>query len=296
MADYLKDLPDDFNPGPLDLDQPLDNQVALLKLQADLSGADVQGGFGGKAWAWLPGKENILLFNTYGIGCSRLEYDRESHSWHFSHREALFYLDPVTNEVLKTWKNPMTGKTVEVIPILNDPVNRIYPIEGGRFAPPYPYVVNGDNLVFQVDVLRAEHNTMSRAEYPLHSQQDVYQSGELWAIRGSLAEINDPERTSASCHTAWGRLAMWLPFMEMGDTPGFMIYHSQSFKLANGWQDLPEHIHSYVEQNHPIYFKAPEKFLGMAANDNSWTYSKKIIDKRRKEAGLGFADSVFEID
>lgn len=45
MADYLKDLPDDFNPGPLDLDQPLDNQVALLKLQADLSGADVQGGF-----------------------------------------------------------------------------------------------------------------------------------------------------------------------------------------------------------------------------------------------------------
>lgn len=131
MANYLKDLPDDFNPGPLDLDQPLDNQVALLKLQADLSGADVQGGFGGKAWAWLPGKENILLFNTYGIGCSRLEYDRESHSWHFSHREALFYLDPVTNEVLKTWKNPMTGKTVEVIPILNDPVNRIYPIEGG---------------------------------------------------------------------------------------------------------------------------------------------------------------------
>ena len=44
MANYLKDLPDDFNPGPLDLDQPLDNQVALLKLQADLSGADVQGG------------------------------------------------------------------------------------------------------------------------------------------------------------------------------------------------------------------------------------------------------------
>ena len=34
----------------------------------------------------------------------------------------------------------------------------------------------------------------------------------------------------------------------------------------------------------------------MAANDNSWTYSKKIIDKRRKESGLGPEDSVFEID
>ena len=56
MRNYLRNLPDGFNPGPLDLDRPLDNQIALLKLQADLSGADVQGGFGGKAWAWLPGK------------------------------------------------------------------------------------------------------------------------------------------------------------------------------------------------------------------------------------------------
>ena len=63
MANYLKDLPDGFNPGPLDLDKPLDNQIALLKLQADFSGADVQGGFGGQAWAWLPGKENILFLS-----------------------------------------------------------------------------------------------------------------------------------------------------------------------------------------------------------------------------------------
>ena len=98
----------------------------------------------------------------------------------------------------------MTDKTVEVVPILNDPVNRIYPIEGGRFAPPYPYVVNGDNLVFHVDVLRAEQNSMSRDEYPLHSQQDVYQSGELWAIRGSWSEINDPEINSDSCQPAGG--------------------------------------------------------------------------------------------
>ena len=111
LENYLKDLPGGFNPGPLDLDKPLDNQIALLKLQADFSGADVQGGFGGQAWAWLPGKENILLFNTYGIGCSRLEYDRDSHSWHFSHREALFYLDPITNEVLKTWKNLEGGSS-----------------------------------------------------------------------------------------------------------------------------------------------------------------------------------------
>ena len=54
MAKYLDPLPPGFNPGPLDMDKPLDNQVALLKLQADLSGEPVIGIFPGKAWLWIP--------------------------------------------------------------------------------------------------------------------------------------------------------------------------------------------------------------------------------------------------
>ena len=47
MAKFLDPLPPGFNPGPLDLEKPLDNQVALLKLQADLSGEPVIGIFPG---------------------------------------------------------------------------------------------------------------------------------------------------------------------------------------------------------------------------------------------------------
>ncbi len=67
MAKFLDQLPPGFNPGPLDLEKPLDNQVALLKLQADLSGEPVIGIFPGKAWLWIPGENNYEAFHTYGI-------------------------------------------------------------------------------------------------------------------------------------------------------------------------------------------------------------------------------------
>jgi hypothetical protein len=286
-------MPEGFRNGPLDLAKPLDNLIALLKLQADLSGAPVYGGFPGKAWAWVPGEGNVLLFNTYGIGASRLEWNSEEQVFRLYHREALYYCDPQSGEVLDVWTNPLTGARLEVLHILNDPVNRVYTLQGGPFAPPYPYLTSGDRIVFQLDVLRGtEQSPMSRKEYPLHAQQDLYQSGELWAITGSLAEINDPKVTSASCHTSWKRVSPWRPFMEMGNRPGLMIYHSQAFKFMDGWSELPEPIRRHTEKNHPRYLEPPTAWQGPGKNENTWTYSKKEIDRRRT-AGRGRNGSVF---
>lgn len=287
-------MPEGFRSGPLDLAKPLDNLIALLKLQADLAGKPVYSGFPGKAWGWVPDEGNYLLFNTYGIGASRLEYDEASKAFRFIHREALFYCDPKTGEVLEDWVNPLTGSRVEVLHILNDPVNRLYTLSGGPFAPPYPYMTNGDRLIFQLDVLRStEKSPLTRKDYPVHAQQDLYQSGELWAITGSLAEVDDPAVTSASCHTSWKRLSMWLPFMEMGNRPGVMVYHSQSFKFMNGWSELPDNIRRYVEKNQPKYLEPPATWEGLGKNETTWSYSKKVIDERRA-AGKARNGKVFE--
>jgi hypothetical protein len=289
-------MPAEFRPGSLELARPLDNLVALLKLQADLSGKPVFSGFPGKAWAWVPDEGNYLLFNTYGIGASRLEFSEADNAFHFMHREALFYCDPRSGDVLEEWQNPLTGSRVEVLHILNDPVNRLYTLSGGPFAPPYPYMVNGDRLVFQIDVLRStEKSPITRKEYPLQAQQDLYQSGELWAITGSMKEVNDPRVTSASCHTSWKRLSMWLPFMEMGNRPGVMVYHSQSFKFMQGWSELPAKIRTHVETNHPQYLEPPSSWQGLSRNETTWSYAKKVIDERRA-AGKVRGGSVFGRD
>lgn len=290
-ADGHSGIPADF-----DSMDPETNLKTLLKIQGDLSGADVMSGFGGKAWMWIPGEANFLAFQTYGIGTTRLDYQGDG-VWNFHHREVLYYMDPKTGEILDTWTNPVTGRTVEVLHILNDPVNRISRVSGGFRSPPFDHEIHGDRIVFQIDVFRAQDNPISREEYPLHSQQDVYQSCELWAISSSVSEVANPDVTSASNHTAWARNGMWLPFMEMGNRLGHMVYHSQSFKLMNGAAELPKHIREYTEKNHPKYLEAPREWKGLSENENTWSYSKKIIDEKREQGrgGPGGKGSVFGI-
>lgn len=118
----------------------------------------------------------------------------------------MYYLDPDTGEILEDWVNPYTGKRVEVMHILNDPVHRFYAFAGGRFAFPWPYTVMGDDLVFRISVFSFRDSVMPRLDYPLHSADNKYQAAELWTMNGRVSEVMNPDITSASCVTSWSRL------------------------------------------------------------------------------------------
>lgn len=275
----------------LDLDDAEDNLMALLKLQADISGKDVIGGFPGVVYSWVPGEGNTPLFKTYGIGASHVE--QVDDGWRFYHRELLYYLDPVTGEILQEWDNPFTGHRVEVMHILNDPVNRFYSLQGGPIPFPWPYEVHGDDLVFRISFFRFTESVMPRANYPVHSAHDMYQSGELWGMMGRLSQVMDPDVTSASCVTSWSRVSQWVPFMEMGDRPGSLVFHSHAYKLLGGAQELPANILEYTEQNHPKYLESPKTWAGLSDNRSQMTETKKEIDRRTGSSGP--AGTVFEI-
>ncbi len=262
----------------LNLDEPEDNLKALIKLQADLSGADAIGGFPGEVWGWVPGEGNRLLFRSYGIGASHVE--RVDNGWRFYHREVMYYLDPETGEILQDWINPYTGKRVEVLHILNDPVHRFYAISGGRFAAPFPYTVHDDDLVFRISVFSFRDSVMPRIEYPLHSANNKYQAAELWIMNGRVNEVMNPDVSSASCVTSWARVGQWLPFMEMGNRPGIMVYHSESYKLLRGVAELPDDIRRYTEKHHPEYLESPKTWQSLQLNESQLTESKKYIDKQ----------------
>jgi hypothetical protein len=274
----------------------------MIKLQADLSGAETFGGFAGDVWAWVPNEGNFHVFNTYGIGASHVEYRPAERAWRFYHREALLYLDPQTNEILDSWYNPFTERRVEVLHIINEHVNRYYEVGGkddtnlrnrkGGINFPRPYEVHGDNLLFRVSFYRLEDNVMPRKDYPLHSQSDKYQTTELWGMIGRLSEIMDPDVTSASCVTSWSRIAGWLPFMEMGDRPGQMIYHSHAYKMNDGPAELPDNIRAFFEKDYPEYFESPQEWSTDAERVSTWTYSKDLIDRRRA-VGLKASETPF---
>lgn len=279
-------------PGSLDLNDPADNCTALLKMQADISGADAMGGFPGEVWAWVPGEGNYHMFNTFGLGVSHVEFDAAMNGWKFFHREALLYLDRETGEVMDHWYNRFTRRNVEVLPILNEHVSRFYALEGGPFPFPWTYETHGDSLVFRISVFRLEENPLSRTEYPLHSQSDHYQTGELWGMIGRLSEVMDPDVTSASCVTSWSRISGWLPFMEMGNRPGQIVYHSHSYKLQSSVTELPAKVRNWFEKNAPEYFESPREWTTPEQRIGVWNYSKELIDERRR-AGLGPDETPF---
>jgi len=265
----------------LDLDDPDTNFRAMLKLRADLAGKDCLFAFPGVAWAMVPQEKNHLCFKTFGIGASRIEEVPEG--WRIYSREVLYYLDPATGAILDTWKNPfLGGREVEVMHIANDPVNGVFARQGSPIlSPPYPYVSAGDDVVFQWNFFIFKPAELTRSEYPLYSSGDKDQHAELWGIKGRKSEILDPNVTSASCVMSWSRVAGWLPFMEMGASPGTMVFHSHSMKLMNGVDDIPRYILDHTAKNFPKYLAAPKEWLGPVMTSSAGEFKKKI-DARKK--------------
>jgi hypothetical protein len=256
----------------LDLSTPESSLRAFMKARASLDGADAVTWFAGTVWAWMPGAQQRPLFGFEGFNVARaLEADG---GYDLLTREAAFYSDPQTGEILETWANPFTDETVKVVHVWNDPVNFPFRLDGPRGPFRAPASVVGDDVVFNSDVLLTYPSPLPRAQFPDNSQNDVYQAAELFNFFCKRAELEDDARASAPALISWTRIAPWLPFMAMGDRAGQLVYHCRGKKLDGGFAELPAKIRDYVEANDPKYASAPTEFT--QPNETSWTYFRKL--------------------
>lgn len=270
----------------LDLDDPEVNFKSCMKLRGDLSGADFFSGFPGEAWSMVPNEKPVKCFKTLGFSSGKLEKVPEG--YRIYSREVLLFLDPVTGEILEDWSNPfLGGRKIEIFHTANDPVNGVFSTGGdgplGPLAGPYPYISFGDEVVFQWNFFIHHKAPMSRAEYPLHSYGDIDQHAELWGLMGRKSEILDPDTTSAPCTMSWSRVSNWLPFMEMGNSPGKMVFHSHALKLMGGPEDLPRPQLDYIEKHHSEYLTAPSEWNGFELTSAQETY-RQVLEARKAAA------------
>jgi len=68
--------------------------------------------------------------------------------------------------------------------------------------------------------------------------------------------------------------------MEMGNRPGVMVYHSDSYKLLRGVDEIPAPMRAYTEKHHPKYLESPRTWQDLKLNESQLTESKKGIDAR----------------
>ena len=260
----------------LDLDDPRQLVEAYVKTVGDTSGAESFTYANVVVMAIVPGERGRKLFALEVVGASRFlpiegGYQR-------LHREVGLYTDLETGAVLTTWRNPLLDRVVEVIHIQNDPVNFPFTVEQQSGPRRILFDDFGDQIAFHREVLLRYPSALTRAEYPLHSAGDWYEAAELFNSFVRREDLENAAITSAPEFGSWARVGPWLPWMEMADRPGHLLYHGRSTKLMDGIDELPPRLRSYMEKNLPLYLSAPDEFE--EPNETSWTYFKKVLDAR----------------
>lgn len=230
----------------------------------------------GVMYSRVPGEPDRLLFNVEGMNirqCGPLANAANKADFRMVSREILLYEDPATGEVLRTWTNPWTGKTVKVIHTANDPVNFNLTATSRDGKPRRDITTMGNHWWISLAIPLYFPD-------PLGGDYQKYVGGmshetELFNFFGSVDELRNAKLDSVNVAVGWERLSNWLPWMEMGDRAG-MIYFQTAGRKLDQWDDLSPTMKAEIGKNYPAW-RNPPPLDDRRPSESSWTYFKKMI-------------------
>lgn len=180
----------------------------------------------------------------------------------------------LSGEIIDCWNNAVLGPDaparVPVVHVTNDPVN--FQISGADVTE------MGEMVVFPMEVILTYESPLPVEDYPEYSASNTYESSELFNFFTTKAALRDPANDSVPAHISWTRVGQYLPWMQVGQLEGHLVYHAQGRKLTNGWDDLPSDIRAWVEENAPEYQRAPDT-QSWGSNMTSWRYFRQLIER-----------------
>ena len=226
-----------------------------------------------------PGLDLKKIFNYEGYNINR-KLRQDDGSFLSLAREFVVYRDPVTSEIAKLWINPISNQSNEVFPVANDPVNMVL----GR---PFPSsaVPETDTVftLYNYTMMLNYPNPLSPKNYTEYSAGPLFHSVELLGIFANFTLMQLSDSDSVPVTGAWIRKSNFLPWMELGSTPGELYYNAFVWKCNEGLSCVANDIMELVTERYPEFKEAPTKPERNV--QTSWTTFKTVIDQRRA-AGL----------
>jgi hypothetical protein len=262
----------------LDLTKPEDMLTAYVKVRGSLDAKEETVIYDeGFIYSVIPNQpiKAILKFQMYNIA----RFEKTDTGYNLITREMLVYEDIKTGAILNKWYNPFIKDSVEVFHVWNDPVNSKNTSKD--FGLPMMKLAN-DRLCMYIDVPLFYPSPLKKVDWPKNSRSDMYQAAELFKFYFSEKDINNKKLNSVTCDISWTRFSDFLPWMNMADAPGYLMYSSHGTKLRNGYKDLPQNIKDFVAKTAPEYEHAPSSYV--SPNMTSWKWFKKIMGERMKAA------------
>ena len=173
------------------------------------------------------------------------------------------YTEFDTDQLVDTWKNPVTGETREV-----------WQFSGG----PQPLQMGPDGLVthsnaalqpkeMRIDVLgdlllsptysrRAFPNPLPPAQWPKEYGGETFFWDSHYLFSASVAQLLDPKVTNATATVDFQNMVSFHPWLGMGKTPGRTFGRGLGAKLRS-LSDLPDGARSALEKRTPEIFDLP---------------------------------------
>jgi len=222
----------------------------------------------GEAYSRRQGEADKHLFNVQGMNiraCVKAEG-----GFNLVSRELLIYTDKSTGAPLKSWTNPWTGETVDVLHVANDPVNGKYR-PTTRDGKPYKWTgaISGPSWWQTTTVPLYYPNPLASAYQK--EIGGVYHATEMFNFFGDTDSLLDRSKTGAENVTVgWVRMSDWLPWMMMEGREGAIYFHTAGRKL-NAFSELPEVLKKEIRDYYPEY-DSPPPLDDARANVTSWKY------------------------
>ncbi len=269
----------------LDLADPNDALKATRKVNCSLKdGVPTVLTWAGKIYSRREGESDRHLFNTEAFSirqCKSYQDEARGYGFRIVAREIVLYLDPQTNEILRIWTNPWTGKDVEVVHISNDPMSLPFPFYAfGRDGAPHVFegqITDGkvrypvEKILFQDGVMGGDFQKYVGGHYHATELFHFFMSEDDLLDR-STDEVQDMYMSNT-------RISQWLPWMEMGSRPGLLI-HTGSGQKVSGFEALSDRLKTEVAVNYPA-FRNPPDLDDMRPMANSAVHFKRRIDNQR---------------
>jgi len=275
----------------LDLTDPDDLVTASRKMQCStVDGEPTYYWWIGKVFARRQGEKDRNLFNIEGMNvrtCKTLDGGKRGEGYRLVSREILLYTDPKTGKPIDTWENPWTGQTVDVMHVLNDPVNgrpTFARDKNGKVSPrmkQFNGQIRGDTWWTSAPIPLYYHNVLA-GDYQKQIG-GVYHATEMFNFSGHLPTLLDENSRRADAHVGWVRLSDWLPWMMMEGREGTVYMHAAG-NMVDGFEGMGPVMKKFINEEAPLY-KAPPPLDDDRPNETSWTYYKKKVEGGKFKRG-----------
>lgn len=303
----------------LDYADPADNLYAFGKLWADYD-APVLAGFHGLMYARLGDRRMVPVFGYTGTGVLFAKIDADGDLW-IKSRETGYFTDLATGDILETWDNPFTGKTVEVYHFYNDKLvgrigkqiprfffgqegdsptlmneGTVFPDANGDYPFILPFHFYGDDMMLSWDYTHEYTNPVTPEGWPRSSTGRRITPSEHFTFNFSRRAMEDRDVSGVRFTAGFSRISQFWPFMEMGGTPyadGSLFGRMFSHKGLKGVADVPPKVLSYIEKHAPAFLELPEGWE--PKNDRVETWKAYALDVPPENPDYAWKPGEFEV-